>query len=46
MIGLLMYHQLDEAHAVAVTLLIRLTTLWFAIALGGVAMMQLSRHRH
>ncbi|MDR3390306.1 MAG: lysylphosphatidylglycerol synthase transmembrane domain-containing protein [Sulfuriferula sp.] len=46
MIGLLMYHQLDQAHAVAVTLLIRLTTLWFAIALGGLAMMQLSRHKH
>lgn len=46
MIGLLMYHQLDQAHAVAVTLLIRLTTLWFAIALGGLAMMQISIHHH
>ena len=45
MIGLLIYHQLDHAHAVAVTLLIRLTTLWFAIALGGIAMMRISRHK-
>ena len=46
MIGLLIYHQLEPAQAVAVTLLIRLTTLWFAIALGGLAMMQISRHKH
>lgn len=46
MIGLLMYHQLDQAHAVAVTLLIRLTTLWFAIALGGLAMMQIPIHNN
>ena len=46
MIGLLMYHQLDQAHAVAVTLLIRLTTLWFAIALGGLAMLCMPQHKN
>lgn len=46
MIGLLMLNQLDQAHAVAVTLLIRLTTLWFAIALGGMAMMRIPQHKN
>jgi uncharacterized protein (TIRG00374 family) len=41
MVALLMFYQLDQAHAVAVTLLVRLTTLWFAIALGGLALTQI-----
>jgi uncharacterized protein (TIRG00374 family) len=43
MVALLMLQQLDQAHAVAVTLLVRLTTLWFAIALGGLAVTQIKK---
>lgn len=43
MVALLMFYQLDQAHAVAVTLLVRLTTLWFAIALGGLALTQIKQ---
>jgi uncharacterized protein (TIRG00374 family) len=38
MIGLLLLNGMDEAQAVACTLFIRLATLWFAVALGLLAL--------
>ncbi|MEJ2059966.1 MAG: lysylphosphatidylglycerol synthase transmembrane domain-containing protein [Gammaproteobacteria bacterium] len=43
MTGLLVLQGLDPAQAVAVTVLIRLATLWFAVALGLVALLVLPR---
>lgn len=39
MIGLLIWSGMPEANAVAATIIIRLATLWFAVALGGVALL-------
>lgn len=36
MVALLIWQGLDPVAAVAVTLIIRLTTLWFAVAIGGI----------
>lgn len=38
MVALLMLNNIDQPHAVAATVLIRLATLWFAVALGVLAM--------
>lgn len=38
MVTLLMLNHIDLPHAVAATVLIRLATLWFAVALGALAM--------
>ncbi|HUX89843.1 MAG TPA: lysylphosphatidylglycerol synthase transmembrane domain-containing protein [Gallionellaceae bacterium] len=38
MVALLMLNNIDQPHAVAATVLIRLATLWFAVALGVIAM--------
>jgi len=38
MVALLMLNHIDQPHAVAATVLIRLATLWFAVALGVIAM--------
>ncbi len=35
MVGLLVWHGMDAGSAVAATLIIRLTTLWFAVVIGG-----------
>lgn len=45
MVGLLIGAGLAEAPAVAATLLIRLTTLWFAVGLGAWALLRVIRHR-
>lgn len=45
MVGLLIGAGQTEASAVAATLLIRLTTLWFAVALGAWALVAVSRAR-
>lgn len=39
MIGLLVWAGMNEAEAVAATIVIRLATLWFAVALGGLALL-------
>jgi uncharacterized protein (TIRG00374 family) len=38
MLGLLTWTGIPEAEAVAATIIIRLATLWFAVALGGIVM--------
>lgn len=38
MVGLLLWAGMPEAQAVAATVIIRLTTLWFAVALGGLTL--------
>lgn len=38
MVALLLLNHVDQAHAVAVTVLIRLATLWFAVLLGIIAL--------
>lgn len=44
MVALLMLNHIDQPHAVAATVLIRLATLWFAVALGVIAMSLPERH--
>jgi uncharacterized membrane protein YbhN (UPF0104 family) len=39
MISLLLWAGVDDSHAIAATVMIRLTTLWFAVALGGLALL-------
>jgi uncharacterized protein (TIRG00374 family) len=39
MLGLLAWAGMPQAEAVAATIIIRLATLWFAVALGGIAML-------
>lgn len=39
MVGLLIWAGMPEAQAVAATVIIRLATLWFAVALGGVVLL-------
>lgn len=39
MMGLLIWADMPEAKAVAATIIIRLTTLWFAVALGGLTLL-------
>lgn len=39
MVGLLIWSGMPEAQAVAATVIIRLATLWFAVALGGLALL-------
>jgi uncharacterized membrane protein YbhN (UPF0104 family) len=39
MVGLLLWAGMPEAQAVAATVIIRLTTLWFAVALGGLTLL-------
>jgi uncharacterized membrane protein YbhN (UPF0104 family) len=41
MAGMLMLYQLDAPQAVACAILLRLITLWFAIALGVIALKHL-----
>ncbi|RMO85926.1 Integral membrane protein [Pseudomonas syringae pv. philadelphi] len=43
MIGLLMFKGMPGADAIAATLLIRLATLWFAVAIGAA---MLSRYKN
>ena len=38
MVALLMLHNVPQPQAVAATVLIRLATLWFAVALGVMAL--------
>jgi len=38
MVMLLMLHQIGQPEAVAATIIIRLATLWFAVALGLIAL--------
>ena len=44
MTALLTWRGVDAATAVAVTILLRLATLWFAVLVGGVAMGWYARH--
>lgn len=44
MIALLMLNNVPEPQAVAATVLIRLTTLWFAVALGVIALLMPARN--
>ncbi len=44
MVGLLMWQGVPVPDAAAATVLIRLTTLWFAVLLGGVAISKSARH--
>jgi uncharacterized protein (TIRG00374 family) len=46
MIGLLLASGAPQGQAVAATVLIRLTTLWFAVGLGLVALLHLLRGGH
>ena len=46
MVALLILNHIDQPHAVAATVLIRLATLWFAVALGVVAMTLPERKPH
>jgi len=39
MVGLLLWAGMPEAEAIAATLIIRLATLWFAVALGGLTLL-------
>jgi uncharacterized protein (TIRG00374 family) len=41
MVGLLVWKGMDGADAVAATVLIRLATLWFAVAIGAVMLIKL-----
>lgn len=43
MVGLLMWTGIPEAQAVAATVIIRLATLWFAVALGGAVLLMCGR---
>jgi uncharacterized protein (TIRG00374 family) len=43
MVGLLLWAGHAQPEAVAATVLIRLTTLWLAVAIGGVALLAWSR---
>lgn len=45
MIALLLWAKLPQPHAVAATVLIRLTTLWFAVAIGLLALLNQLRRR-
>jgi uncharacterized protein (TIRG00374 family) len=41
MVGLLVWKGMNSADAVAATVLIRLATLWFAVAIGAVMLIKL-----
>jgi uncharacterized protein (TIRG00374 family) len=41
MVGLLVWKGMSSADAIAATVLIRLATLWFAVAIGAVMLLQL-----
>ena len=45
MISLLVYHGVDTHTALAITLFIRLTTLWFAVVLDSIAFVRQSRDK-
>jgi len=38
MVGLLLWAEMPHAQAIAATIIVRLATLWFAVAIGGIAL--------